>query len=76
MFAEYKIILITYLLSTFVFFANSFSQEIKTNTLASLETTNISKAWIPDNGDGTYKNPIIFADYVDFDLFDVELKSV
>jgi len=27
--------------------------------------------WIPDNGDGTYKNPIIFADYSDPDVIRV-----
>lgn len=27
----------------------------------------VSKAWSPDNGDGTYKNPIIHADYSDPD---------
>jgi hypothetical protein len=21
--------------------------------------------WVPDNGDGTYRNPVIFADYSD-----------
>ena len=28
----------------------------------------VSKVWSPDNGDGTYKNPIIHADYSDPDL--------
>lgn len=28
----------------------------------------ISDVWIPDNGDGTYKNPIIHADYSDPDV--------
>jgi beta-xylosidase len=27
----------------------------------------VSKVWVPDNGDGTYKNPIINADYSDPD---------
>ena len=27
--------------------------------------------WVPDNGDGTYKNPIIFADYSDPDVIRV-----
>jgi beta-xylosidase len=31
----------------------------------------ISKAWVPDNGDGTYKNPIIHADYSDPDAIRV-----
>ncbi len=28
----------------------------------------ISKVWVADNGDGTYKNPIIYADYSDPDV--------
>jgi beta-xylosidase len=28
-------------------------------------------AWIPDNGDGTYKNPVIYADYSDPDVIRV-----
>jgi beta-xylosidase len=28
----------------------------------------ISKVWVADNGDGTYKNPILFADYSDPDV--------
>ncbi|HKP70727.1 MAG TPA: glycoside hydrolase 43 family protein, partial [Pyrinomonadaceae bacterium] len=28
----------------------------------------VSKVWSPDNGDGTYKNPIIFSDYSDPDV--------
>ena len=29
---------------------------------------NVSQVWVADNGDGTYKNPIIFADYSDPDI--------
>ena len=29
---------------------------------------NISKVWVADNGDGTYKNPILYADYSDPDV--------
>ena len=28
----------------------------------------VSKVWVADNGDGTYKNPIIYADYSDLDV--------
>jgi len=28
----------------------------------------ISKVWVADNGNGTYKNPIIYADYSDLDV--------
>jgi hypothetical protein len=38
-----------------------------------------AQVWVPDKGDGTYRNPIIHADYsintkgyADFDLFRVE----
>lgn len=27
----------------------------------------VSKVWVADNGDGTYKNPILYADYSDPD---------
>jgi beta-xylosidase len=30
--------------------------------------TSISKVWVADNGDGTYKNPILHADYSDPDV--------
>jgi beta-xylosidase len=30
-----------------------------------------SEVWVPDNGDGTYKNPIIYADYSDPDVIRV-----
>lgn len=30
-----------------------------------------SKAWVPDNGNGTYKNPVIYADYSDPDAIRV-----
>lgn len=33
--------------------------------------TNISKVWVADNGDGTYKNPILHADYSDPDAIRV-----
>lgn len=31
----------------------------------------ISKVWVADNGDGTYKNPILYADYSDPDVIRV-----
>lgn len=33
----------------------------------------VSKVWVADNGDGTYKNPIIHADYSDPDAVRVFL---
>ena len=35
------------------------------------ETPYVSKVWVADNGDGTYKNPIIHADYSDPDAIRV-----
>ena len=32
----------------------------------------ISKVWSPDNGDGTYTNPVLYADYSDPDVICVE----
>lgn len=34
-------------------------------------TLYISKAWSPDNGDGTFNNPVIYADYSDPDVIRV-----
>jgi beta-xylosidase len=31
----------------------------------------VSKAWVADNGDGTYKNPVLHADYSDPDAIRV-----
>lgn len=33
--------------------------------------TNISQVWVSDNGDGTYTNPVLYADYSDPDLIRV-----
>lgn len=32
------------------------------------QTETISKVWVADNGDGTYKNPILYSDYSDPDV--------
>jgi len=32
------------------------------------QDSKISKVWVADNGDGTYKNPILYADYSDPDI--------
>jgi beta-xylosidase len=34
-------------------------------------TTSVSRVWIADNGDGTYKNPVLHADYSDPDAIRV-----
>lgn len=38
---------------------------------SSSQAQDISKVWVPDNGDGTYKNPILNADYSDPDAIRV-----
>src|SRR5207253_2668071 len=38
---------------------------------ASVEKNPVSKVWVADQGDGTYKNPIIHADYSDPDAIRV-----
>ena len=38
----------------------------------SLTAQTVSKVWVADNGDGTYKNPIIHADYSDPDAIRVD----
>ncbi len=40
-------------------------------TEVSAQQNTISKVWVADNGDGTYKNPIIHADYSDPDAIRV-----
>lgn len=35
------------------------------------QTASVSKVWVADNGDGTYKNPILHADYSDPDVIRV-----
>lgn len=35
------------------------------------ESPYVSKVWVADNGDGTYKNPILYADYSDPDVIRV-----
>lgn len=34
---------------------------------AAAQQTAVSKVWVADNGDGTYKNPVLYADYSDPD---------
>src|SRR4028119_2278976 len=38
---------------------------------SSVQNKPISKVWVADNGDGTYKNPILHADYSDPDAIRV-----
>jgi beta-xylosidase len=40
--------------------------------ISSFQLKSSAQVWQPDNGDGTYKNPIIFADYSDPDVIRVK----
>lgn len=42
-----------------------------TTLTAAAQDTALSKVWVADNGDGTYKNPVIHADYSDPDAIRV-----
>jgi len=48
-----------------------FESPAQTSQTARAESSPVSKVWIADNGDGTYKNPIIHADYSDPDVIRV-----
>ena len=41
--------------------------QAQTSSPASTKDNPVSKVWVADRGDGTYKNPIIHADYSDPD---------
>jgi beta-xylosidase len=51
----------------FVLAQNAVAQRTKENGILPY----ISKVWVADNGDGTYKNPILHADYSDPDVIRV-----
>ncbi|MCB2379877.1 glycoside hydrolase 43 family protein [Hymenobacter sp. BT635] len=36
--------------------------------LAAAQSSSLSKVWVPDLGNGTYKNPVLYADYSDPDV--------
>ncbi|MFP5042896.1 glycoside hydrolase 43 family protein [Parasediminibacterium sp. JCM 36343] len=46
-------------------------QSLKKAALPVASSNYVSKVWVADNGDGTYKNPIIHADYSDPDAIRV-----
>ena len=48
-----------------------FQSPAQTNQSSRAESRPASKVWVADNGDGTYKNPIIHADYSDPDVIRV-----
>lgn len=47
---------------------NAIAQKPQVGELSPL----VSNVWVADNGDGTYKNPILFADYSDPDVIGVK----
>lgn len=50
----------------------SLSSPARTQSLATRESKNpVSKVWVADNGDGTYRNPVLHADYSDPDVIRV-----
>lgn len=57
----------------FIKIASLFFYCITVQTLLAQEKTenNYSKVWVADKGDGTYKNPILYADYSDPDAIRV-----
>ncbi|MFA5328227.1 MAG: glycoside hydrolase 43 family protein [Prolixibacteraceae bacterium] len=53
------------LIFTLICTVGFYTTEAQTNTL-------ISKTWVADNGDGTYTNPVLYADYSDPDAIRVD----
>ena len=47
------------------------SKQEQLNNSTSQPTNYISKVWVSDNGDGTFKNPVLHADYSDPDVIRV-----
>lgn len=41
------------------------------NPYVSAQNEEVSKVWVSDQGDGTYKNPVLYADYSDPDVVHV-----
>jgi beta-xylosidase len=58
------------ILASFILFCLPISRGAQRSTPL-IPASPISKAWVADNGDGTYKNPIIHADYSDPDVIRV-----
>lgn len=54
-----------YFICLFMFFGTGYSG------VSAQNVERVSKAWVADNGDGTYKNPILHADYSDPDVIRV-----
>jgi beta-xylosidase len=71
MHSKYKMVLYTIFLSSIILISLCFSQKNNVSNFNSSYDITLSKVWVPDNGDGTYKNPIIYADYSDPDVIRV-----
>lgn len=48
--------------------SNCTSKKAALETAQNVDDSYVSKVWVADQGDGTYKNPILFADYSDPDV--------
>lgn len=55
-----------------ILFISGYGQIIKTNDQIRKKSDYVSKVWVADSGDGTYKNPILMADYSDLDVCQAE----
>ena len=51
-----------------IFLLSDFAQAQATNANENIKPKSQSAVWVADNGDGTYKNPILYADYSDPDV--------
>ncbi|MDP3148218.1 MAG: glycoside hydrolase 43 family protein [Ignavibacteria bacterium] len=51
-----------------IFLLSDFAQAQATNANENIKPKSQGAVWAPDNGDGTYKNPILYADYSDPDV--------
>lgn len=54
-----------------VFCVKSVNAQVHKTSSETVVKNNISEVWVADNGNGTYKNPIIHADYSDPDVIRV-----
>ena len=66
-----KILLIPTFLTLFCFSASAQKKVKKQSAATNQSTTYVSKVWVADLGNGTYKNPILNADYSDPDAIRV-----
>ena len=68
MIIQFKYIRKTILLLTVLSLSNCNSTRLALENTQSVDSSYVSKVWVADKGDGTYQNPILFADYSDPDV--------